>query len=59
MSYLADKKQCTKYKNRESDMLGMPIGLLQGTQLSVFLFSLYVNDVAEMDEERENKTFRQ
>lgn len=50
-SYLTNRKQYTKYKNCQSDTLEIPIGLPQGTQLSVFLFLMYINDITKIAEE--------
>lgn len=51
MSYLQHRKQYTKYKNCQSETLEIPIGLPQGTQLSVFLFLMYINDIRQIAEE--------
>lgn len=44
-SYMKDRKQIVIYKNEKSDPNEIPIGLPQGTQLSVILFLLYINDI--------------
>lgn len=49
-SYLTNRKQYTKYKNESSETLEIPIGLPQGTQLSVFLFLIYINDIVNLAE---------
>lgn len=43
--YLSDRKQKTKFRNNISDKIVVPIGLPQGTALSVLLFILYINDI--------------
>lgn len=47
-NYLNERKQCTKFKGSTSNEIDVPIGLPQGTQLSVYLFLLYINDITEM-----------
>lgn len=44
-SYLKNRKQKTKYKNFLSNEKDVEIGVPQGTQLSVILFILYINDI--------------
>lgn len=44
-NFLSSRKQCTKFKGAISKELEVPIGLPQGTQLSVYLFLLYINDL--------------
>lgn len=44
-SYMTNRKQIVKYKNEKSEEMIVPIGLAQGTQLSVWLFLLYINDI--------------
>ena len=46
--YLNDRKQYTKFKGVCSKEADVPIGLPQGTQLSVYLFLLYINDLPEV-----------
>lgn len=50
-SYLKNRRQYTKYKNCQSDTMEIPIGLPQGTQLSVILFLIYINDIIKIAEE--------
>lgn len=45
-SYMANRQQKVNYNNKFSNVNTVPIGLAQGTQLSVFLFLLYINDIA-------------
>lgn len=45
INYLSKRKQKTKYGNSFSDEHEIPIGLPQGTALSVLLFILYINDI--------------
>lgn len=47
-SYLCDRKQCTKFKNKFSNELNVEIGLPQGTALSVILFLIYIDDITEI-----------
>lgn len=44
-SFLSNRKQKTKYLNEISYENDIPIGLPQGTALSVILFNLYINDI--------------
>lgn len=46
-SFMKNRKQCTKFKHEISNEINVPIGLPQGTQLSVFLFLLYINDITQ------------
>lgn len=47
-SYMSDRKQNVKYKNEKSNEMTIPLGLAQGTQLSVWLFLLYINDIVKV-----------
>lgn len=46
-SYMNNRKQKVNYNNKFSNVNDIPIGLPQGTQLSVILFLLYINDIAK------------
>lgn len=46
--YLNERKQYTKFKGCSSNESEVQIGLPQGTQLSVYLFLLYINDITEL-----------
>lgn len=46
ISYMENRQQKVKFNNHFSHANNIPIGLAQGTQLSVFLFLLYINDIA-------------
>lgn len=46
VSYMENRQQKVNYNNNLSDTKIIPIGLAQGTQLSVCLFFLYINDIA-------------
>lgn len=48
MSYLSNRKQRTKFRDEISDQIDVPIGVPQGTQLSVILFILYINDITQI-----------
>lgn len=47
-NFLNNRKQKTKYKNQISNEIIVPIGLPQGTSLSVILFVLYINDIVRV-----------
>lgn len=47
-NYLSARKQRTKFKNSTSREEEVPIGLPQGTALSVVLFIMYINDLAKI-----------
>lgn len=47
-NYLKHRKQKTKYNNEYSSEEEIPIGLPQGTALSVLLFILYINDIVNV-----------
>lgn len=55
-SFLTNRKQATKFKNHTSKELLVPIGLPQGTQLSVILFILYINDLAMIPKHADDTT---
>lgn len=44
-NFLKNRNQKTRYLMNESSRCEIPIGLPQGTQLSVILFILYINDI--------------
>lgn len=56
-SYMQNRKQVVKYKNEKSDEKSIPIGLAQGTKLSVYLFLLYINDIVEIPKYGEVRLF--
>lgn len=45
-NHFIDRKQKTKVNSEYSDEQTVPIGLPQGTALSVLLFIIYINDIA-------------
>lgn len=47
-NYLNNRKQKVKFKNKTSNIIDVPIGLPQGTALSVLLFILYINDIVKV-----------
>lgn len=47
-SYMSNRKQRVNYNNNLSEAKIVPIGLAQGTQLSVCFFLLYVNDIVKV-----------
>lgn len=47
-NYLYNRKQKVKFKDEMSDEVDVPIGLPQGTALSVILFILYINDIVSV-----------
>lgn len=47
-SYLNGRKQKTKFNSKYSSEIEVPIGIPQGTQLSVILFILYINDIVNV-----------
>lgn len=47
-NYMADRRQKVKYNGDISEELEIPIGLPQGTALSVILFILYINDIVKI-----------
>lgn len=49
-SYLEGRRQKTTFQNSQSDEKEIPIGIPQGTQLSVILFILYINDMVHVTE---------
>lgn len=49
-SYLEKRRQKTKFQKRESNEKEISIGIPQGTQLSVILFILYINDIVHETE---------
>lgn len=48
-SYLNNRKQKTKFNEEISNAISVPIGLPQGTALSVILFLLYINDIVNIE----------
>lgn len=46
--YLNNRRQHTRFRGSISDDADVPIGLPQGTQLSVYLFLLYINDLPDI-----------
>lgn len=56
-SYLQNRKQKTKFRNKCSSEKSIPIGLPQGTALSVLLFVLYINDIVSAPEFAKIKMF--
>lgn len=47
-NYLSNRKQNTKFNDKISNDEDVPIGLPQGTALSVLLFILYINDIVKV-----------
>lgn len=47
-NYLHNRRQATKFKECCSNENVIPIGLPQGTALSVVLFIIYINDIAKI-----------
>lgn len=48
-NFLSDRRQQTKYNGCMSNEIEVPIGLPQGTALSVILFIIYINNVTKLD----------
>lgn len=47
-NYLNDRKQQTKFKDKQSNRINVEIGIPQGTALSVILFLIYIDSITKI-----------
>lgn len=47
-NFLSGRRQQTKFKGSVSKLIEVPIGLPQGTALSVILFIIYINNITKL-----------
>lgn len=57
-NYLTGRKQKTNYKGMMSNDIEVPIGLPQGTALSVILFTLYIDSITKILKHGKNNIIR-